>query len=183
MSKYNLPTFTGKIFNLQNPTEDMICIEDIAHHLSIENRYNGAIKFPYSVAYHSVLVCQQAEEKFKLEALLHDAEEAYYKDWPAALKNLIGRPIYEQITHQFNSILKDMYQLSSYYKTQIKEIDLRMGATEIAQLLPYYGEKYWAVDRMPENREPFANVNILNLSAANVEELFLKEFEKLRRDK
>src|SRR5574338_1733988 len=89
MSKYWLPTYTGLRFDLAEPSIEMITIEDIAHHLSLENRFAGATKYQYTVGYHSILVCLKAPEHLKLEALLHDGEETWYKDFPYWWKKLV----------------------------------------------------------------------------------------------
>jgi len=67
-----------------------ICIEDIAHHLALINRFNGATKRPISVAQHSVYVarlCWDLSWETQLQALLHDATEAYLGDITKWLKN------------------------------------------------------------------------------------------------
>lgn len=193
MSKFILPTFTGKLFNLASPIEDMICIEDIAHHLSIENRFNGATKFAYSVAYHSLLVCQFAPEKYKLEALLHDAAEAYCKDLTSPLKQLfrykcaISPSCYYSIDNKIEELIISKFKLltSSYEESEanvvIKQIDLKMANTEIAQLLWYFPKENWAHDYIKVG-EGVYNIEIMKLQPENVEELFLKEYEKWRRD-
>lgn len=186
MSRYILPTFTGKLFDLESPTEEMICIEDIAHHLSIENRFNGATKFPYSVGYHSILVSNFAPQLVKLEALLHDAEEAYYKDIPAPykilLKENINTNLQDRTVEWTSGLIRKKFKLSELEEDWkvIKEIDLRMGCTEIKRLLFYFPNSEW----MPayRDKEIFDMIDILKLSAENVEELFLKEYNKLRRD-
>lgn len=185
MSKYILPTFTGKLFDLQNPTEDMICIEDIAHHLSIENRFNGSTRFPYSVGYHSICVANFTSEEFKLEALLHDATEAYCKDLTSPLKNLlreddiVGSNNYYKIEHLISEkiFLKFNLNISTECWNAIKNIDLRMATTEVEQLLKYFPQENWC------HHKDFSSydIQIQKLSAENVEELFLKEYEKLRR--
>lgn len=188
MSNYYLSTFTGKIFDLANPTEDMICIEDIAHHLSIENRFNGATKFAYSVAYHSLLVCKFAPEEYKLEALLHDAAEAYCKDLPLPLKQLLknGGELasynYYAIDILICGAIRSKFNLinASLCNITIKNIDLKMANTEIAQLLKYFPKENWAHDYIKVGEETY-NVDIMKLQPENVEELFLKEYEKYRR--
>lgn len=182
MSKYILPTFTGIAFDLVEPTKGMIVVEDIAHHLSMENRFNGAIKFPYPVSYHSVLCAQVAPSYLKLEMLFHDSHEAYYKDWTSPFKNMMR---YEYNV-EYNDII-DLYELAiqekfdlhfDKYKDEIKEIDRRICATEIRQLLPEFKEELWY---SCGGYESFKNVNILNLSFDNVETLFLQAYEKYKR--
>lgn len=181
MSNYIIPTFTGKLFDLLEPTEDMICIEDIAHHLSIENRFNGATKFPYSVGYHSILVCEKVvDPRAKLEALLHDAEEAYYKDWTRPLKYLVGKDVYDKLTWKFMDYLAAKFKLNKLLGWYVKEIDMKMCATEIKLLLANFPEEVWTPIDM--THEVYNGIDIMKLSAENVEALFLKEYEKWRRD-
>ncbi len=81
-----IATFTGRKVNPCNLRSDGVCIEDVAHHLALINRFSGASRVPYSVAEHSLrmsyLVPQEAEgpDDLRLEALLHDATEAYLGD-------------------------------------------------------------------------------------------------------
>ena len=56
--KHWIQTYTGKAFDLLNPTPEMVEVTDIAHHLALINRFTGATAVPYSVAQHSVLVSQ-----------------------------------------------------------------------------------------------------------------------------
>ncbi len=84
-----ISTFTGKHFDFINITMDDICIEDIAQGLSNECRFAGQINQFYSVAQHSVYVSQIVPPEYALEALLHDASEAYCKDLPSPLKALL----------------------------------------------------------------------------------------------
>lgn len=73
--------------------QDDINIEDIAHALSTQTRYGGHCPMPFSIAEHCVRVSRRMAERpyydtpeFRLVALLHDAEEAYFLDMPSPLK-------------------------------------------------------------------------------------------------
>jgi len=185
MSKYILPTYTGKLFDLENPTEEMICIEDIAHHLSLENRYNGATKFPLSVAQHSLYVCQMAPEELKLEALLHDVEETWYKDFPSPLKKLLNNRanlVVEDIMLPVQEMLINKFKLTNntndWYR--IKTIDLRMASTEILQLLTDFSIGKWAHSYV--DYPHYDNIKIHEISARAVEQMFKDEYQKWRRD-
>lgn len=187
MSKYIIPTFTGKLFDLLEPTEDMIDIRDIAHHLSIENRFNGATKFPYSVGYHSILVCQNCPEEFKLEGLLHDAAEAYCKDLTSPLKNLLkhhpqfGSQNYVSINGWIDDAICSKFNLMFTFEciNKVKEVDLKMASTEVEQLLKWFPNEYWCHHK---DITSYNDIEILKLSAENIEALFLKEYEKWKRD-
>lgn len=68
-----------------------ILIEDIAHHLSQINRFNGALRNPMSVAQHSIgvrrmLAAVGCKPIVQLQGLLHDAPEAYLGDVTKWLK-------------------------------------------------------------------------------------------------
>ena len=82
-----IQTHSGIAFDLLKPTPDMIVIDDIAHALSNLCRFTGHSKF-YSVAQHSRLASFMVSEQFALQALMHDASEAYLTDISAPLKAL-----------------------------------------------------------------------------------------------
>ena len=64
--KYWMQTYSGKAFEMP-PTLDMICLQDIAHSLSMLCRYNGHINKFYSVGEHSILLSKWAEENLDKE--------------------------------------------------------------------------------------------------------------------
>lgn len=72
-----------------NPDKEQICIEDIAHGLAFNCRWNGATKTYFSVAEHCIMMCDRVPNHLKATALFHDAEEAYWGDMIKPLKNLL----------------------------------------------------------------------------------------------
>lgn len=85
-----MQTYTGRAVHPMDLRPEDICIEDIAHALSMQCRYNGhSLRF-YSVAEHSVLIARHLRERHNdvvaLEGLLHDATEAYLADVPRPVK-------------------------------------------------------------------------------------------------
>src|SRR6478752_7418281 len=82
-------TFTGKWMDVFSPTPEMICIEDIAHALSLMCRFGGHTPTLYSVGQHSIHVSKLVGNKHKLAALLHDASEAYFMDIPRPIKKKV----------------------------------------------------------------------------------------------
>jgi hypothetical protein len=91
-------TYTGREFPLARPRPSDVCIEDIAHGLSLINRFTGATRDrPYSVAEHSLLVVEILERDGNMAdpmclraALLHDAHEAYCGDMATPVKRYAG---------------------------------------------------------------------------------------------
>jgi len=80
-------TFTGKYVNVFEPTLEMICIEDIAHALSMQCRFGGHLPYFYSVAQHSINCSFLVDTPcLKLEVLMHDASEAYLLGIPSPIK-------------------------------------------------------------------------------------------------
>lgn len=71
--------------DLLDPNPDDISIEDIAHHLAHQCRFNGGVPKFYSTAEHSVAVWRiarfrGADARLQRAALLHDAAEYALKD-------------------------------------------------------------------------------------------------------
>ena len=91
-------TFTGIYINVFDPKPEMICIEDISHGLIHQCRFAGHIKEFYSVAQHSIHVCELtgvSHSELAMQALLHDASEAYLCDIPGPIKKRL--PEYRKI--------------------------------------------------------------------------------------
>jgi len=86
-----MQTFTGKVFDFENVKGSTVCIEDIAHALSLTCRFNGHVPKFYSVAEHSCLahdlIVNEEDRKYNLYLLLHDASEAYLNDIVSPIKH------------------------------------------------------------------------------------------------
>lgn len=92
-------TITGREHHLRGSSaqHSLPEINEIAHALSMINRFTGHTTRPYSVAEHSLLVAQMASEEgaspiTQLAALLHDAHEAFTGDVSSPAKWSIGQP-------------------------------------------------------------------------------------------
>ena len=83
-------TYTGRKFWPLNPEASDVCIEDIAHALSMKCRFSGHTTHFYSIAEHSIHVSALLEDTgFELWGLLHDASEAYLPDVASPIKDSI----------------------------------------------------------------------------------------------
>ena len=120
-------TSSGKIIDLKNPTPDMIDIKGIATSLSNICRFGGHVNRFYSVAQHSVLVCylmKETDGNYALEALMHDASEAYLGDVVKPLKVMLGN-VYKSLENGFCNVISEKYNLqqSPEVETLIKKYD------------------------------------------------------------
>jgi 5'-deoxynucleotidase YfbR-like HD superfamily hydrolase len=82
-------TRSGIYFNILSPTLEMISIKDIAWALSSQCRFGAHLGRFFTVAEHCINVANDVERGLKLQALLHDASEAYLLDLPTPVKKLL----------------------------------------------------------------------------------------------
>lgn len=88
-------TYSGRKFWPMRPDARDVCMDDIAHALSLNCRWGGHCCYHYPVAAHSLHVSYMAEDAF--QGLMHDASEAYLVDLPKPIKERID--IYKQIEY------------------------------------------------------------------------------------
>ena len=107
----SIQTFSGILFDVINPTTDMVNITDIAHALSQVNRFTGHTVLPYNVAEHSVHVTNLLPDEYKLEGLLHDASEAYIADMATPVKHSEYMEEYRIIERRIQNVCFDAFGL------------------------------------------------------------------------
>jgi hypothetical protein len=95
--------YSGGRIRPLDPDPNDIHIEDIAHALACQNRFTGHLRYPVSVAEHSLRVAALVPEGLKLEALLHDASEAYLSDIARPLKQA---PVFGATYKRYESVLE-----------------------------------------------------------------------------
>lgn len=184
-----LNTWSGVSFYLLNPSPDDVLIEDIAHHLAFQSRSTGAVTRDYSVAQHSLLVCDLVTEELErrkpkwvvglhelyyicMQALLHDAEEFATGDINKPLKTLLA-PLLDPIAKNIKKAVGEKldYDLINMPK-MIKHADNIAMATEKEQLyLP--SKVIW--HNLPK---PDARI-IPAMTSLEAEAAFLKRFHEL----
>lgn len=79
--------FSGQFVNPLELQPKEVQLVDIAHGLAHRCRFAGHTLRFYSVAEHSLRVAQLVPEEHRLQALLHDASEAYLFDIPSPIKH------------------------------------------------------------------------------------------------
>jgi hypothetical protein len=101
-----ITTYSRIRFNILEPDEKQIAIEDIAHALSMMTRANGHFPEFFSVGQHSIQCCREAIARnyvpeLAMACLLHDASEAYLSDVTRPVKR--NMPMYLQIEEQLQN--------------------------------------------------------------------------------
>jgi hypothetical protein len=127
-----IQTFTGRRFNYQDPRPEDIDIQDIAHALSYTTRFGGHLPVLYTVAEHSVRVSRITSPENALEALMHDAAEAYLGDVPTPLKRLL--PDFQEIEVRVEKAIAEAFGLVYPWPEEVKRNDTVMLITEARDL-------------------------------------------------
>ncbi|MCW0344936.1 hypothetical protein NB703_003029 [Pantoea ananatis] len=169
-----ITTQSGKHFDYTNVTADAICIEDIACALSNICRFTGHVQDFYSVAQHSVHVSYLVEPEFALEALLHDAAEAYCSDINSQLKQLL--PDYCLMIKSVEEAIADKFGLPHAMSTPVKNADLVMLATERRDLDLDDGKRWPMLDGI----EADTTFMIAPLNPRQARVLFLQRYNDLK---
>lgn len=114
-------TFTRMKFNVLHPTNVMIDINDIAKGLAYKPHFSGFSPKFFSIAEHCLLVerlvssFNELDYNARLEALLHDASEAYTGDMIKPIKNLL--PNFVLIEKNIQKAIYAKYNITSMNKT------------------------------------------------------------------
>lgn len=134
-------THTGRLVDPLHLTEDDVCLEDVAHALALVNRFGGHSKRPLSVAQHSVFVSYLCTT---LQALLHDASEAYIGDVCRPLKRQPDFLFYRAVEEQIQSLIFHKYGCDVVESDELRRADLAMcrWEAEHAMTLPAVGAEH-----------------------------------------
>ena len=161
-----ITTYTGKKFHYLDPQPEEICIEDIAHALSLACRFSGHCRVHYSVAEHSIRLADIVSGQLKLQALLHDSAEAYITDIPRPVKNTFGlRPVEEKIL----TTILNKFGVSGISPV-VRKADNILIATEARDLMPDVDGWATLPEPLPETIHPY-------VSHEYAEQVFLLRFE------
>lgn len=131
-----IQTYTGKQFWPLDPKVEDIDIEDIAHSLSLQCRWNGHCRQFYSVAQHAVYVASMiTDPRAKLWGLHHDDTEAYLTDVPRPIKPYCGD--YIKIENHLADTISLAFDIkrNTLIDKRVKEVDCTILFMERAVLL------------------------------------------------
>lgn len=181
-------TRTGNDIDLRHMPQDDIRLVDIAYSLAHTNRFNGHTERPYSVAEHSLLVCQVLGDEFAitepihlLAGLMHDAHEAYTGDLSAPMKQIIGAAWANEEIRIQNSVLTKFGLRAAFnaHRHSIHRADMIALATERRDLMPPIGPDWPCL----ANAHPLPHVHLLHdrvgMEANDWKQAFLDKFEEL----
>lgn len=175
-------TFTGKQFYPFQMHRNEYDIHDIAHALSNLCRYNGHSKLFYSVGQHSVYVSKLVSREDALEALLHDAAEAYIGDIPRPMKRTLPFADFCEIEREIELGVARTFNLKFPWPMAVRHADEMILALEMAHILhgaesgtegeplPLIDHQW--IERMIDGFEPWAPLR--------AEEEFILRFNELR---
>ena len=177
----SIETYSGKWFDILNPTPDMIDIESIAHATSMVCRFSGHTRHHYSVAQHSWLGSYFVPKEYRLEFLLHDASEAYIGDMSRPLKHCTeAGKYYREVEARISAVIREKFGLPAVQSDVIHVIDNQMLYAEKAQLM---GDLTWSQEAIkvcecPDRTE--AEVTIVEHTPKQIEQFFLVRFNQLK---
>jgi 5'-deoxynucleotidase YfbR-like HD superfamily hydrolase len=163
--------FGGSYFDYEAPESSEFTIEDIAHGLSMTCRFAGHCGWHYSVAQHSVHVSNFVPKQFAYEGLMHDAPEFAVGDMAKPLKVMC--PDYTVIERRVEVAVFKRFNVRSPLPVSVKEVDIRMLATEQRQLMKNRDD--WDYTR---GRAPY-DFQIPVWSPAEAKQQFLARFTEL----
>jgi 5'-deoxynucleotidase YfbR-like HD superfamily hydrolase len=136
----------GKFVDVSNLKPEDIDIESIAHSLSLQCRYMGHCKYHYSVAQHSVYVCDAIAREYgspcraSFCGLLHDASEAFLHDIVRGIKCglKIDGSHWIDIEAAVQKAIYRKFNLHDYaqYHDVVKKWDNRVFRSEAEVLMP-----------------------------------------------
>ncbi len=161
---YRFRTFSGKMINILDPTPDDICLEDIAHGLALQTRFNGQCSDFYSVAQHSVLLSYQVEPGHMMDALMHDAPEAYIGDCVTMLKKQL--PLFKALEDVYWKAISEKFGCSPELPEEVERKDKII-----------YGDERQRLFRVETN--PKLGIEIQPWGWKTAKQRFLNRYEEL----
>lgn len=166
-------TYTGRQFWPIDPRPEELCIEDIAHSLSLQCRFTGHVKQFYSVAEHSWRVSYDVPVQFALWGLLHDASEAYLTDLSRPVKrhSAIGTA-YMEVELRLQKVIAEHFGMQWPMPDEVHVSDDVLLMTEKRDLMPCHPAK-WRETATPQIEQ------IVPFTSDYAEDMFLERFYAL----
>lgn len=184
---------SGRRLDLLDPTPVDIEISDIAHGLSFVARWNGQTRgdWAYSVAEHSLLVEEihrhgqpDADPRWRLAALLHDAPEYVIGDMISPVKAALGRE-YGEMDQRLSAAIHLRFglpaQLPKTVKAAIKRADRISAWMEAIQIAGFSKAEADRLFPVP-GQEWIAGLEIRLRPPVETRAAYLERFNQILRD-
>lgn len=180
MSTYSQLLSNGEYFEFDNPEKAIYDIEVIAHALSNACRFNGHGAF-YSVAQHCVLASLLVDPRFRMEALMHDAAEAFIGDMTRGLKHMPEMQPFRDIEARIERDLARRYALTWPWPPEVKDADNFALAIERRDIMPATPDQVWiTLIQYAERLERIGPIRPVNPIQAKY--MFLDAYHSLRNN-
>lgn len=189
-------TYLNKKIEFDSPNPEDIATVDLVHHLGGINRWHGGLTTDISVLEHSIYVFAYVENKMKikgmhnklegqkriLQALLHDAHEAYISDIPSPVKVFIkekaGKDIIKILEENIDHAIGKRYGINLIDKYDIvKKADNIMLKSEFASFSNGKAIDNWI--NFKEKEEILHIKNSKRITRKEMEELFISKVNEL----
>ena len=132
-----IATYGGRYIYPLDPDPSVIQVDDIAHALANQCRFTGHTRKFYSVAQHCYLASVIVPPKFALEALLHDASEAYISDIARPVKRAEGfGEFYKVAEERLERAIAERFGTPFPMSPEVKEADEALLWAEMRDLMP-----------------------------------------------
>jgi len=128
--------FSGKRFHPLNLQPDEVNIADIAHALANLCRFGGHCEPFYSVAEHSLHLSKIVPPDMALQALVHDAAEAYSGFGDVLPPAKEAAPLVREIEHAITKVVAERFDLGWPFPAHICQMDKALAKAEAAVLMP-----------------------------------------------
>lgn len=163
---------SGSYFNFLEPEKSKFKLLDIASALSKICRFTGHTRQFYSVAQHSVMCSYLVGREHRLQALLHDAAEAFMGDVATPLKRLL--PDYKAIEKKAEAAVFARFGLPAELHKCVKDADLQMLRAEVKALMPRECLSWDMLVCVPD-----CGMKIIPMTPAVAEREFLSRYEEI----
>lgn len=146
-----------------------IRLTDVAHHLSLVNRFTGGTPWPYSVAQHCVMgawLIPLSQPLLRKAMLMHDGGEAYLNDMASPVKKNAGMAEYREASERAQLAVFEAFDIPWELMAEIKWADDEIFRREQAT---------WNGALQSEEA-------VIPWHPAAAEHFFLEEFRRIERE-
>lgn len=183
---------SGKMWDFANPKVEQVDIQDIMHNLAKEQRFSNCLDHDWSVLQHSLLVAtivkaSNGSARQMYQALMHDIPEAYLKDVPTPLKEML---------RDYNKFyVKTALVLEHVYSVKLLELDPMVKTADKTAMLiedllfshapsswhSFTLTTYYALDETAKGKIHAAVTWLHDKPAYRVKQRFFRTFKQLQK--